>query len=186
VKRQAHIFYEIVPLAVFFASVYLLGAGRADGQVNVWGDNSYGQTNVPANATNVIALAAGDYHCLALRTDGTVVAWGEDSSGQTDIPPNLTNVVSIAAGSSHSLGLFLLMLAAVAKECVRCWPERKHDPFFAGLMVGAILHLWPLAPSTSFLSAWASPSFWLVFGAMLAYTATGQIPPKIGDDLHDN
>jgi O-antigen ligase len=84
------------------------------------------------------------------------------------------------------LGLFLLMLAAVAKECVRCWPERKHDPFFAGLMVGAILHLWPLAPSTSFLSAWASPSFWLVFGAMLAYTATGQIPPKIGDDLHDN
>ncbi|MFZ1072726.1 MAG: hypothetical protein WAO21_04755 [Verrucomicrobiia bacterium] len=60
---------------------------------------------MPANATNVIALAAGDYHCLALRTDGTVVAWGEDSSGQTDIPPNLTNVVSIAAGSSHSLAL---------------------------------------------------------------------------------
>jgi O-antigen ligase len=83
------------------------------------------------------------------------------------------------------LGLFLLMLAAVAKECVRCWPEMKRDPHFAGLMVALILHLWPLVPSTSFLSAWGSPPFWLVLGALLANTAAITMPPKLGDDLHD-
>jgi len=79
--------------------------GRATGQVLVWGNNSYGQTNIPANATNVMALAAGDVHCLALRADGTVVAWGNNGSGQTNVPLDLTNAVSIAAGSSHSLAL---------------------------------------------------------------------------------
>jgi hypothetical protein len=62
-------------------------------------------TNVPASATNVIAMAAGDTHCLALKADGTVVAWGQDDQGQTNVPPDLTNVVSVAAGSAHSLAL---------------------------------------------------------------------------------
>jgi alpha-tubulin suppressor-like RCC1 family protein len=82
-------------------------ASRAASQVIVWGDNTYGQTNVPAAATNVMALAAGDYHVLALTTDGTVVAWGgnEFNFGETNVPPGLTNVVSVAAGSTHSLAL---------------------------------------------------------------------------------
>ena len=49
---------------------------RADGTVVVWGNNTYGQTNVPPGLSNVVAIAAGFYHCLALRNDGTVVAWG--------------------------------------------------------------------------------------------------------------
>jgi alpha-tubulin suppressor-like RCC1 family protein len=49
---------------------------RAD-PIIVWGSNSFGQTNVPTSATNVIALAAGDSHCLALRADGTVIAWAK-------------------------------------------------------------------------------------------------------------
>jgi hypothetical protein len=79
--------------------------GRATGQVLVWGNNSYGQLTAPANATNVMALAAGDSHCLALRTDGTVVVWGRNNSGQINVPSDLTNAVSIAAGSTHSLAL---------------------------------------------------------------------------------
>src|ERR1017187_7886882 len=73
--------------------------------VIVWGSNTYGQTNISATVTNVIALAAGDSHCLALRVDGTVIAWGQNISGQTNVPANVTNVVSIAAGSRHSLAL---------------------------------------------------------------------------------
>jgi alpha-tubulin suppressor-like RCC1 family protein len=72
-------------------------------QVVVWGDNSNGQTNVPAAATNVIALAAGDTHCLALRADGQVVAWGNQLA--TNVPAGLSNVVAIAAGSIHGLAL---------------------------------------------------------------------------------
>ena len=70
-----------------------------------WGSGGASLNNLPAKATNLIALAAGDEHCLALRADGTVVAWGDDTLGQTNVPADLTNVVSIAAGSTHGLAL---------------------------------------------------------------------------------
>jgi alpha-tubulin suppressor-like RCC1 family protein len=36
----------------------------------------FGQAIVPAAATNIVAIAAGDYHSIAMRADGTVLAWG--------------------------------------------------------------------------------------------------------------
>jgi sugar lactone lactonase YvrE len=69
------------------------------------GDNSLGQLNVPPEATNVVTIAAGGWHNLALRSDGTVVAWGDDSAGQSDVPPTLTGVLAIAAGGYHSLAI---------------------------------------------------------------------------------
>src|ERR1035438_2668592 len=57
----------------------LVSANIAHSQnVIAWGDNSFGQTNVPNNATNVVAIAAGDYHSLALRADGLLLAWGRN------------------------------------------------------------------------------------------------------------
>ena len=47
----------------------------SNGTVIAWGSNTYGQTNVPANLSNVTAIAAGAYHALAL-SNGTVFAWG--------------------------------------------------------------------------------------------------------------
>ena len=69
--------------------------------VIAWGSNTQGQTDVPPTATNVIAVAAGWYHSLALRMDGSVVAWGSGS----EVPASATNTVSIAAGAAHSLAL---------------------------------------------------------------------------------
>ena len=61
---------------------------KSDGSVVAWGDNSVGQTHVPAAATSgVIAISAGEYHSLALKSDGSVVAWGYNSRGQTTCPP---------------------------------------------------------------------------------------------------
>jgi len=78
---------------------------KIDGTVIAWGNNYYGQTNVPPGLSNVIAIAAGDSHSLALRSDGTVIGWGLDASGQTNAPAGLSNVVAIAAGGFHSLAL---------------------------------------------------------------------------------
>ncbi len=84
-------------------------------QVVGWGDNSFGQCTAPAGLTNVVAIAAGEFHSLALRSDGTVVAWGSNYApgswgswvyaGQSVVPADLTNVVAIAAGDYHSLAL---------------------------------------------------------------------------------
>jgi alpha-tubulin suppressor-like RCC1 family protein len=47
---------------------------RADGTVAAWGDNWYGQRNVPAGLTGAVSVAAGGNHNLALKSNGAVVA----------------------------------------------------------------------------------------------------------------
>ena len=64
-----------------------------------------GQTTVPGGLSNVVAIAAGGYHSLALKSDGTVVGWGDNGYGQTTVPAGLSNVAAIAAGGYHSLAL---------------------------------------------------------------------------------
>src|SRR5713226_360385 len=86
---------------------------KSDGTVAAWGNNSYGQSTVPANLTGVIAIAAGGEHSLALKSDGTVVGWGAGGTnsgvlydyGQSLIPAGLTGVIAISAGYNHSLAI---------------------------------------------------------------------------------
>jgi hypothetical protein len=118
-----------IPLAQLPASVVTNGAngisvsgafgGNAAGLTNMdvstlrqylgtivgWGWNSSGQVNVPAGLGNVVAIAEGNSHSLALKSDGTVVGWGFNDFGQTIIPAGLSNVVAIAGGGVHSLAL---------------------------------------------------------------------------------
>jgi alpha-tubulin suppressor-like RCC1 family protein len=99
----------------------------AAGTVAAWGDNAYGQLgdgttterSTPATVpglTDLVAVAAGDLHSLAIRTDGTVAAWGENFYGQlgdgtttnrsTPITvTGLTDVTAVAAGDFHSLAV---------------------------------------------------------------------------------
>jgi hypothetical protein len=64
---------------------------------------------VPAEVTNVVAVAVGGGFTLALESDGTVVAWGSyySSSGYVPmtVPTGLTNVLAISAGINHCLAL---------------------------------------------------------------------------------
>ena len=76
-----------------------------NGTVVVWGDNSQGQTNVPASLSNAVAVAGGMVDSLALRSDRTVTVWGSNVYGQTNVPPDLTNAVAAASGSYHCLAL---------------------------------------------------------------------------------
>lgn len=73
--------------------------------VVAWGWNGAGQTNVPDGLTNVIAIAAGLDHSVALRGDGMVVVWGDTNFDESDIPSGLSNVVGISAGWDQTLAL---------------------------------------------------------------------------------
>jgi hypothetical protein len=82
--------------------------------ITTWGDSQYGQRLVPAGLDNVVAVAPGITHSLALKADGTVAAWGAGTTndpnssadrGQSIVPAGLNNVAKIAAGYLHSLAL---------------------------------------------------------------------------------
>ena len=99
---------------------------QSNGVIWSWGDNNMGQlgtgssdshNSVPTPIvfpTNIVKIAAGYTHVLALGSDGTVWAWGDNTYGELGIPsivgdtnqpnniPFETNIVSISAGSSSS------------------------------------------------------------------------------------
>ncbi|MFN2608502.1 MAG: RCC1 domain-containing protein [Acidimicrobiales bacterium] len=99
----------------------------AAGSVSSWGSNMVGQlgdatttdrsARVQSGApTDVVAVAGGGYHSLAVRSDHSVVAWGWNPFGAlgdgtavartTPVTvPGLSSVVAVAAGAYHSVAL---------------------------------------------------------------------------------
>jgi hypothetical protein len=63
-----------------------LGTPLAGSYVAGWGNNVYGQTNVPAGLSGVTAITAGLIHSVALKSDGSAVAWGYNGDGETNVP----------------------------------------------------------------------------------------------------
>ena len=127
---------------------------KSDGTVWAWGSNTFGQlgtNNIPSYSqaslvgstlpvqvvdstgtstlSGIVAIAAGEYHSLALRSDGTVWAWGSNATGQlgssniatgsyyatsfepvqvqdpTSLTGYLAGVAAVAGGYYHSLAL---------------------------------------------------------------------------------
>src|SRR5262245_4826753 len=76
---------------------------KSDGSVVAWGEDDYGQIDVPIEAqSGVIAIAAGFRNSVALKSDGSVVAWGDNTYGQTDVPiAAKSEVIAIAAGVNY-------------------------------------------------------------------------------------
>ena len=71
--------------------------------VAAWGDNSGGQASPPPGLGDVVSVAGGDFHTLALRRNGALVAWGNNADGQLNVPAG--RFVGIAAGAAHNLAI---------------------------------------------------------------------------------
>jgi hypothetical protein len=96
--RMALLVSAVLPTAVTAA-----GSAVASGPpVGAWGSYNYGQWDVPAGLSDVVAVAAGTTHDLALNADGTVAAWGANGAGQCSVPSGLTGVIAVEAGPGHS------------------------------------------------------------------------------------
>ena len=78
---------------------------KSDGSIVAWGDNSYGQCDVPSPNSDFLAIAAGMNHSLGLRPDSTIAAWGYNGFGQCNVPSPNSEFTAVAAGYWHSLGL---------------------------------------------------------------------------------
>ena len=103
-RRPAGAIRSALLLALFLSQSAVLVA-HAAATVVAWGAFDSGQTTIPGGLTNVVAVAGGASHSVALNGNGTVIAWGFNASGQTNVPPGLNNVAAIGAGAVYSLGL---------------------------------------------------------------------------------
>jgi hypothetical protein len=83
------------------------------GQITAWGSAASGATSTPTGATNVLAMAAGNYCNLLLKADGTLSGWGLNTVGQTTMPADLTNAIAIS--------LYIEGLALKADGTVAAW-----------------------------------------------------------------
>ena len=76
---------------------------KKDGTLFAWGDNTFGQANVPAGS-DFVAVASGNRWNVALKSNGTVVGWGQYNSGLLDTT-GISGVTAIAAGTNFYLTL---------------------------------------------------------------------------------
>lgn len=89
------------------ATSFFCIALQEGGKLFVWGGANWEDPlDVPANLpSDLIALAGGERHFLALRANGEVLGYGDSGAGQIAIPKGLSGVTSIAAGGKNSLAL---------------------------------------------------------------------------------
>jgi hypothetical protein len=110
-----------VTISNAFGAVLSPEATLAQGPVFAWGSNASGQTDVPPDLSEVVAIAAGSAHSLALKSDGTVVGWGSNGFTESTIRPWMTNVAAILAGDQFSVILY-------SNGIVRAWGNTAEAP----------------------------------------------------------
>lgn len=105
--QQSQSGYYCVTISNSYGSIASTGRVSVFGPpswVVAWGDNSGGQTNVPAGLEDAVAVSGGDYHTLALRRNGSLTAWGCDGN-QTNVPAGGLRFVGIASGAAHNVAI---------------------------------------------------------------------------------
>jgi len=78
--------------------------------IRCWGDNTKGQTTVPALVSPRFVATGGDTSCAI--ASGAVTCWGDTTHGKSLIPA-LNNPTALAVGDSH--------ICAITSTGVVCW-----------------------------------------------------------------
>jgi len=72
---------------------------NTDSNIVCWGDNEYGQLNVPAGLGKVVALSVGSNHACAIDSNSRLWCWGLNKSKECDVPAEFNfDIVSVGSG----------------------------------------------------------------------------------------
>jgi LPXTG-site transpeptidase (sortase) family protein len=81
---------------------------KGDSTVFCWGDNSSGESTVPApNASWKQVISVGLDHACSIKDNASenIVCWGDNSYGQSSVPAPNSNFSKVEAGYNHTCGL---------------------------------------------------------------------------------
>ncbi len=92
------------------AGLYHSAARKSDGTIVCWGNNIYGQCNVPVlgGGLTYTDVKCGGRHTIGLVSDGTVRCWGANTFGPGEITVpafGALTAVKIEAGEMHTLAV---------------------------------------------------------------------------------
>ena len=121
-----------MPATGLFHTVLL----KSDGWAEAFGDNGYGQCNIPALPEGVTytEAATGYAHTVLLKSDGTAAAFGDNVDGQCNIPALSEGVTytQAAAGGFHTVLLRamarLQLLVIISLASATSLPCQKGSP----------------------------------------------------------
>ena len=123
----------------------------------VWALDRYADLAPPCGLTNIVAIAAGTNHSLALSASGALTGWGDNHYGQAAPPAGLSGVSGVAAGGNFSLAL-------LSDGSVRAWGQSDYGQTnvpgglsgVTGIAAGATHALALLANGT--IQGWGNPA----------------------------
>ena len=98
---------------------------RTNGTIDCWGNNDYGQTDVPERIFKKLDTGA-NHTCGVRLEDGAIKCWGADNEGQTGIQAKGTPFIplgpyrDVAAGQFHTCGLR-------TDNTITCWGAVGQD-----------------------------------------------------------
>ena len=78
---------------------------KSDGSITAWGQNYYGECDIPTPNDDFVAVSMSHYHSMGLKIDGSVVVWGDNTYGQCDVPEPNTGFVTISTQAKNCLAL---------------------------------------------------------------------------------
>lgn len=88
------------------------------GEVKCWGNNHYGQTDVPALKAPTLIKAGKHFNCALDR--GRIKCWGSIDKSNL---PRLKNPIEIATGDNHACAIFSKGLNR--KNILKCWGDNS-------------------------------------------------------------
>ena len=90
------------------------------GTLGCWGDNKFGQSDIPSSFDKVSMIALGAHHTCAI-SPRMLACWGLNVKGQTTVPIAFRKAYSVDSCSFHTCALAHMK----NKNMVGCWGKNE-------------------------------------------------------------
>jgi len=145
-------------------------ARRSDNSIVAWGDNTYGQCNVPTLPTGLsyVEVAGGGRHTVARRSDGNAVAWGFNDQGACNVPALPTGLTYVRVAAS--------IRGTVARRSdgsIVAWGDNSYDQRYIPAIPSGLTYVEVAAAGAHTVVRLGAESSYVTFGT----GCTGSLPP---------